>query len=120
MCSRSKPLIYIAGPYTSPDPVENTHNACRLGVELIDDGYVTPVVPHATLVMQMVVPRQDVNYWYKYDLEVMARCDAVFRMPGKSTGADAEIAAAIEQGLPVWYSKEALYEWADQWRNCTW
>lgn len=28
-----KPLVYVAGPYTNPDPVENTHTAIQVGAD---------------------------------------------------------------------------------------
>lgn len=107
----SKPVVYVAGPYTKPDPIENIHVVSHLAVKMIDDGVVTPVVPHMTMLLHLVAPRP-VQYWYDYDLEVMARCDAVLRVPGESTGADAEETAAYAQGLPVFYDLEDVYQWA--------
>jgi hypothetical protein len=118
MATYIKPLCYIAGPYTHPDPVENTHDASQLTIRMIDDGYVTPICPHATLILQLVSPHSDVDYWYAYDNEVLAHCDAVFRMPGESKGANDECRFAGRLGKPVFYSLEALYEWADQ--HTTW
>ncbi|WP_407659774.1 DUF4406 domain-containing protein, partial [Kineococcus indalonis] len=34
---------------------------------------------------------------------LIERCDAVLRLPGASTGADADVAAAHRLGLPVWH-----------------
>ena len=39
------PLVYIAGPYTKPDPVKNTHRMIQIADRLMDLGVVpgTPV-----------------------------------------------------------------------------
>src|SRR5580704_17897169 len=41
-----RPLVYLAAPYSVPDPVTNTHRVIRQATELIDAGCVTPFVPH--------------------------------------------------------------------------
>ena len=38
-----RPLVYVAGPYASPDPVENTHNAIQVADRLNASGVVTAV-----------------------------------------------------------------------------
>ncbi|MGI8793389.1 MAG: hypothetical protein ACR2H3_09460 [Acidimicrobiales bacterium] len=43
-----RPLVYIATPYSNPDPEENTHNAILAANELVEAGLVTPHVPHLT------------------------------------------------------------------------
>jgi len=95
----SRPWIYVAGPYTRPDPVLNTHRAIKLGDQLYGAGFF-PIVPHVTLLQQLVVP-QDVEYWYRYDLNFVDRCDALVRMPGESTGSDREVEYAYGLGKPV-------------------
>jgi hypothetical protein len=108
----TKPLVYIAAPYTNPDPVENTHQVIWLASRLVDDGRVTPVVPHLSLLWHLVSPRP-VEFWYAYDLELLAHCDAVLRRPGASTGADAEVDAADRAGIPVFATIEGLYRALD-------
>ena len=105
------PLVYVAGPYTRPDPVENSHLTIKAADELIADGVVTPVVPHLTLMWHLVSPKP-LEFWYAYDLAMLARCDAVFRLPGESTGADREVEFAAGLSKPVFDDKAALYEWA--------
>ncbi|MEW4530615.1 hypothetical protein [Maioricimonas sp. JC845] len=92
-------MIYVAGPYTRPDPVENTHRMIRIADALFELG-VVPVVPHLTLFWHLLCPRP-YRQWLLYDLEVMARCDAVLRVPGDSQGADGEVRAANRRGQPV-------------------
>lgn len=107
----SRPLIYIAGPYTHPDPVENTHDTIKVADRLVDTGLVTPVVPHVSLLWHIITPRP-VDFWYEYDLALLARCDAVLRLPGSSSGADKEVELAYELQIPVFYSEENALRFA--------
>lgn len=97
------PLVYIAGPYTKPDPVKNTHRMIQIADRLLDLG-VVPVVPHLTLFWHFLRPRS-YQQWLDYDLQIMARCDLVLRVPGESQGADGEVEAALAQGQPVIHSR---------------
>jgi hypothetical protein len=94
-----KPFVYLAGPYTKPDPVENTHYTVRIADVLLDVG-VIPVVPHLTMFWHAIRPRPYED-WLRYDLEVLARCDVLLRIPGESSGADREVARAEDLGIPV-------------------
>src|SRR5690348_14877704 len=91
--------VYIAGPYTKPDPCVNTHNAIRVADELMEAGYV-PYLPHLTHFWHTVAPKP-YQTWLDYDAAWIAVCDAVFRMPGSSFGADGETALAKRIGKPV-------------------
>ena len=99
------PLVYLAGPYTKPDPIENTHRIILIADALWNLG-VVPVVPHLTLFWHFLRPRT-YEEWLRYDLHLMARCDAVLRVPGASHGADGEVSYAIAHGLPVIYARTA-------------
>lgn len=107
-----KPLVYVAGPYTRPDPIENTHNLCKIGSRLVEDGKVTPVIPHLSMLWHLVDPHQ-YQWWLDYDLEVLDHCDAVLRIPGESSGADGEVEYARHVWIPVFDTIEDLYAWAD-------
>jgi len=108
---RDRPLVYIAGPYTKPDPVENTTKVIGLASNLVDEGLITPFVPHLTLLWHLVTPRP-LEFWYEYDVATLSRCDALFRMPGESTGADREVVFAREHDIPVFTDLDALRDWA--------
>lgn len=103
-----RPLVYVAGPYTNPDPIRNTHDAVRWAEKVMRTGELTAFVPHLSLLWHMVSPHDDVEFWYEFDLTMLARCDAVFRFPGASSGADREVAFAYERGIPVYTSLELL------------
>lgn len=94
-----KPLIYVAGPYTRPDPVENTHRAIKFAAALCDLDYIHhPFVPHLTLLWHMVTPRP-LEYWYEFDMHMLSVCETIVRLPGESTGADAEMEQAERWGI---------------------
>lgn len=94
-------LVYIAGPYTHPDPVDNTRIAMEVADQIMNSGHAIPFIPHLTLFWHMHQPRP-IAEWYAYDLEILGRCDALLRIPGASTGADAEVMFAMQRHIPVW------------------
>lgn len=114
----SKPLVYVAGPYSHPDPVANTHKAIAFADRLWAEGLVAPHVPHLTLLWHLQIPHP-IEVWYELDLAVLIRCDAVYRMAGESTGADAEVAVAASRDIPVFTTLGRLYEWAEKFAEDT-
>jgi hypothetical protein len=50
--------------------------------------------------------------WLDMDKEIIRRCDAVFRLPGESSGADEETAHAHSLNIPVFYDIDQLIRWA--------
>lgn len=103
--------IYVAGPYTKGDVVENVRNAIVIGHHLRRLGHL-PYVPHLSHFWHFLIP-QKIEYWYKLDMEWLEVCEAVFRIGGESTGADMEVQRAQELGLPVFYSLEDLQRYQD-------
>src|SRR4051794_18256077 len=103
-----KPLVYIAGPYTHPDPVLNVRRAVEVAEWLGPD--IVSVVPHLTMLWHLVSPHP-LEWWYARDLDLLAHCHALWRMDGESTGADAEVAFAHERGIPVFGKNEPPGYW---------
>lgn len=101
-----RPLVYVAGPYTNPDPVKNTRAAVLLGDTLTGEGLCTAYVPHLSLFHHYLTPHP-LGWWYEFDLTILRRCDALFRMPGESTGADAEVEFARTLPIPVFEGRQA-------------
>lgn len=99
------PLIYVAGPYTRPDPVENTHHIVRIADALLDAGFV-PVVPHLTLLWHLISPKP-YEHWLAYDQLLLQRCDALLRVPGDSQGATQEAELAELLRIPVIWPRSA-------------
>ena len=100
------PMIYVAGPYSVPDPVANTYRIVKIADELLAAGFV-PIVPHLSLAWHLISPKP-YETWIAYDRQLLLRCDAVLRVPGQSTGATAEVEFAAELGIPVIHPRSAL------------
>lgn len=94
-----RPLIYVAGPYTEPDPFINTRAAIACG-EMIEREGATPFIPHLSMLWHLIRPA-DITKWYARDLEVLDHCDGLYRFPGASKGADREVLHAQGIHLPV-------------------
>lgn len=103
-----KPLVYIAGPYTS-DPVAGTRAAIEAGMDLWAMGAAV-IIPHLSLLADLVspLPRQD---WYRFDLDLLAHCHAVYVLPGHSEGVELELAEARRHGLPILHTRRSLLGW---------
>ena len=109
-----KRLIYVAGPISKGDIVENVMNAHEAGLALLRAGYAV-IVPHGSVFWgnQMrdeafaaeAFPGGTTHAaWMGCDLEIVRRCDCLLRLPGESAGADLEEATARRHGLPVYLS----------------
>lgn len=107
-----RPLVYLAGPYSKPDPVQNVNRVIQLADLVLD--VCVPVIPHLTLTWHLVSPKP-YEQWLELDLAVMRRCDVVFRFEGESSGADAEVADARAHGIPVVFSVYELRELLKDW-----
>jgi len=116
----SKPIIYIASPYTKGDPAINTRFQCQIFDELMNDGHVWPVVPLWSHFQHIIFPRHYQD-WIDYDLALLPLYDGCLRLDAaypetsylqqSSSGADGEVAAFEAMGKPVFYSKYTLYQW---------
>ena len=109
----SVPLIYIAGPYSDPDPHQrcvNIHNAWKLGTLVASLGAM-PVVPHkCSEHMDAIQPAQ---FWIDATLQLMRRCDAVLFASCwmRSAGARGEHAEAERRQMPIFYTLTECAEW---------
>ena len=93
--------IYIAGPYTKGDVAQNVRRSIEAADSIRYLGH-TPYNPLLTHFWHLLYPH-DIDYWYKLDMEWLEVCDAVFRLPGESVGADKEVARATALGKPVFF-----------------
>lgn len=95
--------VYVSGPLSSSgNRLDNVQRAIDAGVELIKLGYA-PLVPHLTHYMD---PTDSLGHdpWIEVDIPWVSCADAVLRLPGDSTGADAECYTAKQCGIPIYYS----------------
>lgn len=123
-----KPLVYVAGPY-SADPHRCTSDALSVATYFWDTGACIPVLPHLTHFWDRIHPHP-YEEWMEMDFELLRRCDALWRIPGESSGADREIQFADEHGIPTFGAhllqdegapptigrqSEALIMWCSVW-----
>lgn len=104
--------IYLAAPYTNPDPVMNTREVILAADILATRGYY-PYVPHLILFWHLLHPHQ-VEFWYKFDLAWLLKCDTLIRLSGKSEGADKEVKFAEEHGIKVCFGLHAFLDAMDE------
>lgn len=106
----TKPLVYIAGPYSS-NPEACTREACRVAGVLNRSGLVLAYCPHTSMLAEIISP---IGYdrWLEIDLELVERSDALLRLPGESAGADLEVDAARALDMPVFTSANDVLTWA--------
>lgn len=104
----AKIRIYIASPYTLGDVAVNVKNQMDAAAKLIDAGFA-PFVPLYSHFQHMAHPRP-YNVWTALDNEWVPVCDCVLRLPGESSGADAEVKLAESLGLPIYYSVQEAIE----------
>ena len=111
-------LILIAGPYrsgTGDDEDLMAANLARLEaaawpvfaaghIPMIGEWVALPILRSAG-VATATDPLAE-HVMYPTAQRLLARCDAVLRLPGASTGADQDVDIARERGLPVWYRIE--------------
>lgn len=115
------PLVYVAGPITVPNPMHNTHRAVKVGNRLQATGLLLPIVPHLSVLGDMIDPKP--YEWYlEHDLALIRRVDALYRLKGESSGADREVAHAEAIGVPVFIEADerlAPMGWHDLLDFCT-
>lgn len=94
-------VVFVASPYRHGNRLENVQRQIWMGHTLMDYGY-TPILPLLMHYMEELRSRPDDEYRMA-DLELIEKSDAVLRLEGMSTGADAEVAYAETLGIPVVY-----------------
>jgi hypothetical protein len=120
-------VVYIAGPISRGDLCSNINLAGRAFRELASLGFA-PVCPHWSCFsgVAMVCPTSGQVFafgtadgngmshadWLAVDLEIVSRCDAVYRLRGESPGADKEVAHAESLGIPVFRLIDRLLAWS--------
>ena len=101
--------IYVAGPISKGKawPV-NLRDGIDAGHQLWKHG-LFPYIPHLNFLWEFAYPEIcNLETMLEIDLAFLEVCDALLRLPGESAGADREEAFAVEHGIPVYYSIEAL------------
>ncbi len=100
-------MIYLASPYSHPDPVVREHRfqaACRAAAALVRAGCVVySPIAHSHPIAQHGLPT-DWAFWGHQEHQHLERCDAVvvLQIPGwvQSRGVQAEVRLARRSGKP--------------------
>jgi hypothetical protein len=112
-------LILIAGPYrsgTGDDPALMAANLTRLEAAawpIFSRGHV-PMIGEWVALPVLASAGADVfsplasDVLYPTAERLLQHCDAVLRLPGESSGADADVAIARERGIPVYTDIEEI------------
>jgi hypothetical protein len=122
MAARRPPRIYVAGPYTQGDVAQNVARALHLADWLAREG-CAPFVPHLSHFWHMQ-HAHTWQFWIEQDLQWLAVCDALVRLPGESQGAEVEVIQARALGRPIFEAAgdvaalrdiAAWRAWLSQW-----
>ncbi len=102
MSGRRLPLIYIAGPFRGPTPLDvrrNVERARDLGL-LVTQAGAYPVIPH-TMTAEFDKQGED-QFWLDGTMEMLRRCDAIVLTEDweRSTGARTEFTWSMENDMP--------------------
>lgn len=98
------PLIYIAGPFRGPTPLDvrrNVEAARDFGLQVAHAGGF-PIIPH-TMTCDFDKQIYD-DFWLAGDLELLKRCDGLAALStwNKSKGAMGEVGWALGHRMPCW------------------
>lgn len=107
-------LIFVSGPVSS-DPYGCIPRAIGVFDKLWDEGWC-PILPQLS-VFQNMFSEHDYEEWMEYFDTIIAKCDAMYCIPGESSGRDREIKRARELGLPICHEVETIHgiEW--EWEH---
>jgi len=94
--------VYIASAYTKGDTAVNVRKSYGAADQLANLGYL-PYPPLHTHFWHFLFPHP-YEFWTRMDMEWILKCDCVLRLPGESSGADAEVEFAKAHGIPVYNS----------------
>ncbi len=101
-----KELLYIAGPISSPDPVQmltNIRNGIEAGKKMMQQGYAV-CIPHLDYSVFIVGGKSpSLEEIRENSLALMCRCDVVVLLRGweDSKGCLAEVEEARQRGMKV-------------------
>lgn len=108
-----KHRIYVAGPIQLGDRAKNIEDGIRVSEMLLRLGFV-PFVPFLNETWHKLHPHT-FEEWINYDLQWLAQCNALLRLPGESRAADLEVAFAKRNNIPVFHSIAELCRYYDLW-----
>ena len=109
----SRVRVYVAGPLTSGATYDalcnNMTQAFKVADHLMKHNYA-PFLPHLSHYWNLI-SKHSWGEWLDYDEAWVEVCDAVLRLPGRSPGADREVAYATGRHIPVFDTIADLNTW---------
>ena len=105
-------MIYLASPYTHPDPAVRQARfeaACRQAAEMMRCGIpvFSPIAHSHPVALHGGLDALDLEFWERQDLHFVEACSEIWvlQLDGwqESTGLQAEIEMALSLGKPVMY-----------------
>lgn len=100
--------VFISSPYTLGDTCDNVRRQHDAMAALLMLGHL-PFAPLLSHYQQIIHP-MGWEEWIRWDLEWLAQCQVVLRLPGQSKGADIECVRARELLIPVLTTRAELIE----------
>lgn len=107
-------MILVSGPYltgTNGDPAKVAENLAAMesmALPLFERGHLALIGEWLAWPVIRAAGGHSHNdatfkkYQYPVAHRLLSKCDAIFRIPGASNGADLEVAKAKEMGLPIY------------------
>ena len=103
--------VFVSGALNSDSVgfMENIRKMLIMGREVEELG-VRTYIPINDFLMSMVCGCLDHDHYYKCDLLELGYCDAMIVVPGyeDSIGVKSEMEHAMENGIPIFYTVDAL------------
>lgn len=101
---RHRPAIYLAGPMTKPDLMENVAYGMKVGKQMARDGFA-PYIPMLDAFMHFEMPAE-YELLLEWDFAWIERADGLYRLRGESPGADREVEFAKSLAIPVYFQED--------------
>lgn len=114
MLKVGSPQIYVAHPMGKSDVLEENCARAIVFADKVYDLGAVPFIPALTVAWHRLAPKH-YEEWMALDFAIIARCDALVRVPGESPGADREVAFAKQHGVPVLMSLAEVRDFVSAW-----
>lgn len=115
----TRPLIYVAGPITS-DPWGCVRTALEVEA-VLDDFGCDAYLPQLSILAE-IVQHKPYERYIDHGLNMVSRCDGLWRIPGDSPGADKEVDLALhlDIGIPIYLASfgGSVQAWVDLVKRC--
>lgn len=119
MSTNVKELIYLAGPFSHPDPKvmeerEKAHCECAVNLKSQGISVYCPIAETVSLAKHGNLAGTSWEVWREHDLNLLRRCDIIYVMQidgwKQSVGVRGEVKFALKNRIPVGFiDKDCTY-----------